>query len=260
MTKTYAQLKATIAKLEKEASTLRAAETTKVVAQIRQSIASFGLTVEQLFGRGAEALKAAAGKALGGGRSTKAPGKAARKGAGIPKYRDPKTGKTWTGFGKAPNWIATARSRDKFLIDQSGVDATSAVEEAVAPVVAVAKKAPRKTRTVAAPVKKSTRAKKAVPATASAPEVKAEKPVAKKVAAKKSASSKKAAPTKKKVVAPKAAKAPKVAAKATKKAAGKAVRSQPAAKTRSPRATTKGAAPVVTSAAPETTETGAAAS
>jgi len=112
MTKSYAQIKATIAKLEKEAAALRATETAKVVAQIKESIATFGLTVEQLFGRGANGLKAAAGKALGGG-------KAARKGAGIPKYRDPKTGKTWTGFGKAPGWIATVRNRDKFLIDQS---------------------------------------------------------------------------------------------------------------------------------------------
>jgi hypothetical protein len=40
----------------------------------------------------------------------------------------------------------------------------------------------------------------------------------------------------------------------------KAVKSQPAAKNRSPRTTTKAAAPFVTSAAPETTETGASAS
>ncbi len=109
MTKSYAQLKSAIAKLEKEAAALREAEMTKVIAQIKESIATFGLTVEHLFGRGAKALKVAAGKTLGGG-------KAPRKGAGIPKYRHPKTGKTWTGFGKAPGWIATARNRDKFLI------------------------------------------------------------------------------------------------------------------------------------------------
>ena len=105
-----------------------------MVAQIKESIATFGLTVEQLFGRGANALKTAAGKALGGG-------KAVRKGAGVPKYRHPKTGKTWTGFGKAPGWISTFRNRDKFLIDQSGVVAAPSVEQAVAPVAAVAKKA-----------------------------------------------------------------------------------------------------------------------
>lgn len=33
-----------------------------------------------------------------------------------PKYRDPKTGATWSGRGKAPQWIASARNRDRFLI------------------------------------------------------------------------------------------------------------------------------------------------
>ncbi|MDN8617200.1 H-NS histone family protein [Variovorax ginsengisoli] len=242
MTQSYAQIKSAIAKLEKEAAALREAETTKVVAQIKESIATFGLTVEHLFGRGAKALKAAAGKALGDG-------KAPRKGAGIPKYRHPKTGKTWTGFGKAPGWIATARNRDKFLIDQSGVVAAPSVEKAVAPVAAVVKKATRKARAVAAPVKKSVRAKKVASAAVAVPETKAEKPVAKKAAPKKSAPLKKAAPAKTAAAAPKAAKA---AAKAPKKAAAKAIKSQVAAKSRSPRTSTNAAAPVLTSATPET--------
>ena len=251
MTKSYAQIKATIAKLEKEAAALRATEATKVVAQIKESIATFGLTVEQLFGRGAMALKIAAGKALGGG-------KAVRKGAGIPKYRHPKTGKTWTGFGKAPGWMASARNRDKFLIDQSGAVAASAVEEDVAPVVPVAKKATRKARAVAASVKTPIRSRKVAAAAVevAAPEATAEKQVAKKAAAKKGAPSKKAVPAKRTAAAPKAAKTPKAAAKAPKKAA---VKPQPVARTRRPRSTTKAAAPVVTAAAPETAETAASA-
>ncbi|WP_076997840.1 H-NS family nucleoid-associated regulatory protein [Variovorax sp. KK3] len=241
MTKTYAQIKSAIAKLEKEAAALREAETKKVVAQIRESIATFGLTVEHLFGRGAKVLKAAAGKALGGG-------KAVRKGAGVPKYRDPKTGKTWTGFGKPPAWIASARNRDRFLIDQSGVVAAPSVEEGVAPIAPVAKRAARKTRTVAVPVK-TNRAKKvaATAAEVAAPEAKAEK------AAKKAPSARKV------TAAAKVAKAPKVTAKATMKVASKPVKAQPAAKTRGPRTTMKAAAPVVTSAAPEAAETGATA-
>ena len=246
MTQSYAQIKSAIAKLEKEAAALREAETTKVVAQIKESIATFGLTVEHLFGRGAKALKAVAGKALGGG-------KAVRKGAGVPKYRHPKTGKTWTGFGKAPGWIAAARNRDKFLIDQSGVVAAPvaapSVEKAAAPVAAVAKKTTRGTRAVATPVKKSIRAKKVASAAVAVPETKAEKPVAKKAAQKKDAPSKKAVPAKKAVAAPKAAKA---AAKAPKEAAAKAIKSQAAAKSRSPRTSTNAAAPVLTSATPET--------
>src|SRR4029453_19680675 len=35
---------------------------------------------------------------------------------GVAKYRDPQTGKTWTGRGKPPNWIAGAKDRQAFLI------------------------------------------------------------------------------------------------------------------------------------------------
>ena len=234
MTKSYAQLKSAIAKLEKEAAALREAETTKVVAQIRESIATFGLTVEHLFGRGAKALKTVAGKALGSGKAT-------RKGAGIPKYRHPKTGKTWTGFGKAPGWIASARNRDKFLIDQSGVVAAPSVEKADVPVAAAAKRATRKARSIAAPVKKSIRATKVASASVAAPDAKAETTVAKKAAPKK------ATPAKKAAVAPKAAKAakaPKAAAKAPKQAVAKTAKSKAAAKTRRPRASTTNATPV----------------
>jgi DNA-binding protein H-NS len=34
-----------------------------------------------------------------------------------PKYRDPKTGATWSGRGTAPAWLAGARDRSKFLIE-----------------------------------------------------------------------------------------------------------------------------------------------
>lgn len=226
MTKSYAQIKSAIAKLEKEAAALREAETTKVVAQIKESIATFGLTVEHLFGRGAKALKAAVSG-----------GKAARKGAGIPKYRHPKTGKTWTGFGKAPGWIATVRNRDKFLIDQSGVVPTPAVENAVAPVDAVAKKTTRKART--GPLKTTTRARKAASASAATPETKAGKPVARKAAPMNRAPSKKAAPAKK-------------SAAASKVATAKSTKSQAAAKFRRPRASSTAATPVLTTATAET--------
>jgi hypothetical protein len=52
-----------------------------------------------------------------------------------------KTGKTWTGFGKAPGWIATVRNRGEFLIDQSGVVVALSAREAAAPVAPVAGKA-----------------------------------------------------------------------------------------------------------------------
>lgn len=33
------------------------------------------------------------------------------------RYRDPKTGATWSGRARAPAWIANAKDRSKFLID-----------------------------------------------------------------------------------------------------------------------------------------------
>ncbi|HEX7907682.1 MAG TPA: H-NS family nucleoid-associated regulatory protein, partial [Paraburkholderia sp.] len=53
-------------------------------------------------------------------RTKKAVTKAAAKGsASAAKYRDPKTGATWSGRGRAPGWIASTKNRDKFMVDGS---------------------------------------------------------------------------------------------------------------------------------------------
>ncbi|WP_321791776.1 H-NS family nucleoid-associated regulatory protein [Caballeronia sp. J97] len=41
------------------------------------------------------------------------------KGALPAKYRDPKSGATWSGRGPAPRWLASAKDRSKFLIEQA---------------------------------------------------------------------------------------------------------------------------------------------
>ncbi|WP_295638330.1 H-NS histone family protein [uncultured Methylibium sp.] len=103
--KTYASLQAEIAKLEKEAQALRKAEVGKVIASIKAAVATYGLTAADLGLNGsAKRRKMANGK------------KAAT--IGIAKYRDPKTGKTWTGRGKPPGWIAGAKSRAPYLIEK----------------------------------------------------------------------------------------------------------------------------------------------
>ncbi|MGN4224231.1 H-NS family nucleoid-associated regulatory protein, partial [Burkholderia gladioli] len=35
-----------------------------------------------------------------------------------PKYLDPKTGATWSGRGRPPEWIKNAKDRDRFLIKE----------------------------------------------------------------------------------------------------------------------------------------------
>ncbi|WP_408435376.1 H-NS family nucleoid-associated regulatory protein [Paraburkholderia sp. RL18-101-BIB-B] len=75
-------------------------------------------------------------------------------------YRDPKSGATWSGRGRAPAWLAGAKQRSRFLIDGvSGVADSAAASKPKA----VAKK-PATTTAVAkkAPVKKLVGAKKAV--------------------------------------------------------------------------------------------------
>lgn len=46
--------------------------------------------------------------------------KATRKGPQPALYRDPVSGLTWSGFGRAPGWIATAKDRSAYLIEGSG--------------------------------------------------------------------------------------------------------------------------------------------
>jgi len=103
--KTYADIKAEIAKLEAQADKVRKAEKAGVIGRIKEAIAIYALTAQDL--------------GLGGRGKAPAPTKrlAGKPTVGVAKYRDPATGKTWTGRGKPPNWIAGAKDRTRFLID-----------------------------------------------------------------------------------------------------------------------------------------------
>ncbi len=92
---TYKDLLAQKAKLEEQLEAARQKELAEVTAQVRQIVLEYGLTAEDI------GFASKRGK-----RATKAPV--------APKYRDPKTGATWTGRGRAPAWIG--KNRDKFLI------------------------------------------------------------------------------------------------------------------------------------------------
>ncbi len=118
--KTYASLKAQIVKLEREAEELRKAEVAGVISRIKEAISAYGLTHEDL------GLSRTIGKraAVKGRREAKIT-------VGAPKYRDPKSGKTWTGRGKPPNWIVGVKNRNRFLIDASG--SPSSVEPSTEP-------------------------------------------------------------------------------------------------------------------------------
>jgi DNA-binding protein H-NS len=94
----YAELKAQIARLQAQAEEVRRAELAEVIASIREKIAEYGLSAEDL------------GFATAARR-----GRPPKKAPLPPRYQDPKTGVTWSGRGKPPKWIA-GKNRERFLI------------------------------------------------------------------------------------------------------------------------------------------------
>jgi DNA-binding protein H-NS len=96
----YADLKSQIAKLQAQADEARRVEVDNVIAEIQRQIAEYGLTPQDL------GFAAAARR-----------GRPPKKAPLPPKYRDPKTGSTWSGRGKPPKWIS-GKTRERFLIDQ----------------------------------------------------------------------------------------------------------------------------------------------
>ncbi|AFT87506.1 H-NS histone family protein [Paraburkholderia sp. SIMBA_055] len=97
----YADLKAQIAKLQAQAEEARRTEIDNVIADIRQKIAEYGLTAQDL------------GFAVAAKR-----GRPPKKAPLPAKYQDPKTGNTWSGRGKPPKWIV-GKNRERFLIGAS---------------------------------------------------------------------------------------------------------------------------------------------
>ncbi|REG45541.1 DNA-binding protein H-NS [Paraburkholderia sp. BL6669N2] len=79
----YKELLAEKEKLEKLIAEAREHEAASALEKVRETVAEFSFTPEQVFGK-------------------------RRKNAGRPaaaKYRDPETGNTWSGRGRAPRWL-----------------------------------------------------------------------------------------------------------------------------------------------------------
>ena len=178
--RSYKQIRADIAKLEREAAAVKKSESTAIVARIRKLAEQYGLTAADIgldAAQGSQpaarpSAKAASTSAAAKKAAAKTPrGKKARSGSGVAKYRDPKSGKTWTGFGRTPGWLASAKNRDVFLIDaDAGRAETAAAPRAASKAVkkGAAKTASRKAATAKAlagqpAAKKRAGAKTAVP-------------------------------------------------------------------------------------------------
>lgn len=92
---TVAQLLAQKAALEAQIEAARKAENSEAIAKVKALIAEHGLTQQDVFG--------------GAKRGRKTSGSVA------PKYKDPISGATWSGRGKAPKWIE-GKDRGQFAL------------------------------------------------------------------------------------------------------------------------------------------------
>lgn len=99
MAQTFAQLQKQIADLEAQAQRLKSSEVPRVIEQVRELVATYGLTAEDVFGPGKKRS-----------REPRSSGSRA-------KYADA-NGNTWVGMGKRPQWIrdalADGRSLEEF--------------------------------------------------------------------------------------------------------------------------------------------------
>lgn len=96
---TYKELKAQAEVLLQQAEAARRNEIATVVAEIQARMKEYGITLEDL---------------KGGAKKSKA------RNAVAAKYRNPTTGESWSGRGRAPRWLADelakGRAKDEFLI------------------------------------------------------------------------------------------------------------------------------------------------
>lgn len=165
---TYAALKKQIRQLEEKAEKMRKSALASVIAGIRKTMAEYGLTVAD--------LEAAGARKPAVRTSSKAPASGKAKDKPAPKYQDPVSGKTWSGFGRVPHWMTEAIAkgrRDDMLIRPSAP--APAVKPAVAAKKASATKPAGRKTTAKKPVGKKpsapVRAKKVAKPSVATPEV-----------------------------------------------------------------------------------------
>lgn len=96
--KSYKELQAEIKSLQEQAEKARQMELANAIADIKAKMQEYGITVDDL---------------------TESRKKSEKRTQSVePKYRDPASGETWSGRGKAPKWIA-GKDRSAFLIKKN---------------------------------------------------------------------------------------------------------------------------------------------
>ncbi|SAL23551.1 histone family protein nucleoid-structuring protein H-NS [Caballeronia peredens] len=166
---TLKQIQARLKKLQAQAESLIARRAQAVLDDIRAMMERHGLTTDDIDKHGRTSKRAASPHvtlpAPAGRRE--AVKKMAKKGKLPAKYRNPKTGETWSGWARPPAWIANVKDRSKFLIDadetESATKPKAAVKKTAAKKIAAKKVATKKAAT------KKAAAKKTLPSQARAP-------------------------------------------------------------------------------------------
>lgn len=159
---TVNEIKKQIASLEAKAARLAEEETKASIGKVRALMNQLGVTLEHL--SSAVSQKASTAKKAIVGKKTSSAKRASK---GAPKYADPKTGRTWSGFGRAPGWIVGAKNRDALLVDKSGIKSPEArlkapVAKNKSAAKKVAKPAAKKVVAAPAPAKKKPSSRKSV--------------------------------------------------------------------------------------------------
>ena len=130
---TLEQIQAKMKKLQAQAEALITKQSRAVLDDIRALMAQHNLTIADIDahqksparrGRPRGALSKGASKASLQASSASS-SSMATKGKLPAKYRNPKTGQTWSGWARPPAWIAKVKDRTKFLIDASSAEATT---------------------------------------------------------------------------------------------------------------------------------------
>jgi len=119
----YLELKSQAEDLMRQAESARKAETGAAIAEIKEKMATYGITLEDLGGRagarrGRKPKVAKAAKSAKPAKAKATPAKARKPVAA--KYRNAETNETWSGRGKPPKWLkaleAAGRKREEFLV------------------------------------------------------------------------------------------------------------------------------------------------
>ncbi|MBN3853954.1 H-NS histone family protein [Paraburkholderia sp. Ac-20340] len=111
-----------IAKLQAQAAVVASTKSTAALEKIRDLMHKHSISVADI-------------EAFVGKRRGRKPGEAAsaKSATSAAKYFDPKTGAAWTGHGRAPQWIANAKDRSKFLVAGATSSRSAVVKRAGKP-------------------------------------------------------------------------------------------------------------------------------